>query len=54
MEWPVIVALILAIPIVLLPVVFVWFLNMGGIMTAVREARAKRAARDRAVKVEAK
>ncbi len=58
MQWQIIVALVLAIPIILFPVAFVWYLNIGGILSALREARAQRAARKRAtmteVKVEAK
>ena len=45
MEWPIILALVLAIPIILFPAAFVWYLNIGGIYAAVREARKKRAAR---------
>jgi hypothetical protein len=44
MEWQVIVALIVAIPVIMFPVAFVWFLNVGGIFAAVKEARARRAA----------
>jgi len=44
MEWQIIVALALAVPIILLPVAFVWFLNMGGILAALRETRARRVA----------
>lgn len=44
MEWQIIVALIIAIPIILIPVVFVWFLNFGGIYAALKEARARKAA----------
>jgi len=50
MEWQVIVALVIAIPIILFPVAFVWYLNIGGIYAAVREARAKRVAREKGVK----
>ena len=39
MEWQLIVALVIMIPIVLLPVAFVWYLNLGGIRAAVRWAR---------------
>ena len=39
MEGTMIVALILAIPIILFPAAFVWYLNIGGIVQAVREAR---------------
>jgi hypothetical protein len=46
MEWQVIVALIVAVPVVLFPVALVWYLNVGGIYSAVKEARARRA-RDR-------
>jgi hypothetical protein len=53
MEWQFIVALVVMIPIVLLPVAFVWYLNLGGIYAAVREARRKRAA-DAVVLEEAK
>ena len=38
-----IVALVVAVPIVLFPVAFVWYINIGGIVHAVREARAARA-----------
>jgi hypothetical protein len=44
MEWQFIVALVVMIPIVLVPVAFVWYLNLGGIYAAVREARKRRAA----------
>ncbi|MFC2042056.1 hypothetical protein ACFLTV_00980 [Chloroflexota bacterium] len=40
MEGTIIVALALAIPVILFPVAFVWYLNIGGIVHAVREARA--------------
>ena len=42
MEGTIIVALALAIPVILFPVAFVWYLNIGGIVHAVREARATR------------
>jgi len=29
MEWQIVVALVIAIPIILFPVVFVWYLNVG-------------------------
>jgi len=40
MEWEFIVALVVMIPIIMLPVAFVWYLNLGGILAAVRRARA--------------
>ena len=56
MEWQVIVALVIAIPIILFPVAFIWYLNIGGIYAAVKEARARRVVREKGVKetVEAK
>ena len=45
MEWQVIIALIIAIPIILLPVSIVWYVNLGGVYLVIKEAKAKRAAR---------
>jgi len=42
MELEVIIALVVAIPVILFPAAFVWYLNIGGIVQAVREARAAR------------
>ena len=36
-----VVALAVAIPVILFPVALVWYLNIGGIVQAVREARKK-------------
>lgn len=46
MRWEFIVALVVAIPIVVLPVAFVWYLNLGGIYAAFRAARRKKAAKE--------
>jgi hypothetical protein len=51
MEWQILAALVVAIPIILFPVAFVWFLNIGGIVAAVREAREKRLIREKGKKV---
>ena len=37
-----IIALAVAIPVILFPAAFVWYLNIGGIVHAMREARAAR------------
>jgi len=50
MEWQIIVALVVAIPIILFPVAFIWYLNIGGIYAAVKEARARRVAHKKAKK----
>jgi hypothetical protein len=49
MEWQMIVALVIAIPIILFPVAFIWFINIGGIYMAIKEARARRTAREKEV-----
>jgi len=51
MEWEFVVALAVAIPVILFPAAFIWYLNIGGIQAAVREARAKRIAQEKAVEV---
>jgi len=54
MEWGFIVALVLAVPIILFPVAFVWYLNIGGVYAAVKEARKRRAAREERMRAVAK
>ncbi len=44
MQWEFIVALVIAIPIILFPAAFVWYLNIGGIYAAIKEALKRRAA----------
>ena len=36
MEWQFIVALVVIIPIILFPVAFVWYLNLSGVLAALR------------------
>ena len=48
MEWQFIVALVVMIPVVLVPVAFVWYLNLGGLYAAIRDARRSRATRHEA------
>jgi hypothetical protein len=36
MEWQVIVALIFAVSIILFPALFIWYLNLGGVYSALR------------------
>jgi hypothetical protein len=42
MEWQVIAALVIAIPVILLPAAFIWYLNIGGAAQAIREARGRK------------
>ncbi len=46
MEWQFIVALAVAIPVILFPAAFIWYMNIGGLSQAVKEARQRRAARE--------
>ena len=47
MQWELVIALVIAVPIILFPAALIWYLNVGGIFTAVREARARRVAREK-------
>jgi len=47
MEWQIIVALAIGIPIVLFPLAFIWFLNVSGIYTVIKETRKRRIAREK-------
>lgn len=39
MEWQVILALVLVIPIILFPAAFIWYLNAGGVYTAIKQGK---------------
>ena len=57
MQWELIVALVIAIPVILFPAAFVWYLNIGGLVQSVREARQAKAAQKKetaTVKIEVK
>ena len=43
MEWEFIVALIIAIPVILFPAAFVWYLNLGGLIRIFKERKARAA-----------
>ena len=45
-----VIALAVAIPVILFPAAFVWYLNIGGIVHAVREARTAKEKKAAAVK----
>ncbi len=48
MQWELIVALVVAIPVILFPVAFVWFLNVSGLLTVWKESRARAKRREKA------
>jgi len=54
MQWEFIVALAIAIPLILFPAAFIWYLNIGGIYAAIKEARERRAAREQRARTVAK
>ncbi len=41
MEWQFIIALIVVVPIILFPAAFVWFVNISGLLTVIKESRAR-------------
>jgi len=50
MQWEFMVALVLAMPVILLPVALLWYLNIGGIYAAIQEARKRGAAREQGMR----
>lgn len=45
MQWELIIALIIAIPAILFPAAYVWYINFGGLAALLKEAREKRVVR---------
>jgi hypothetical protein len=45
MEWQVIVALAVVIPLVVFPAAFIWYLQVGGVIAVLRARRARAAKR---------
>ena len=43
MEWQLILALAVGIPVILIPAAFVWYLNVSGLYQVMRDARSRRA-----------
>jgi len=50
MEWQIIVALVIGIPIILFPVAFIWYINLSGLYEVMREARQRRKSTARTLK----
>ena len=42
MEWQAILALVIVIPIILIPAALIWYMNIGGMYAAIRERRGTR------------
>ncbi|MBA7617284.1 hypothetical protein ES703_24598 [subsurface metagenome] len=47
MNGQLVMALVIAIPIILIPAAFIWYLNISGIYTVIRETRKRRIAREK-------
>jgi hypothetical protein len=47
MTWQIVVAMFIVIPVILLPVALVWYLNSGRILTAFKEMRERQVTRQR-------
>jgi len=47
MEGLTILALVLAIPVIIIPAAFIWYINASGIYTVIQETQKRRAARAR-------
>ena len=45
MEWTAILATVLGIPIVLAPIVLIWYVNIGGIIAVLNKRRKNKAAK---------
>ena len=55
MEWPLIVVLVVVLPLIIFPAVFIWYVNIGGLRIMLRERLKRRAAakeRSREIKEE--
>jgi len=50
MEWQVILAIVLLIPIIFIPVAFVWYLNASGLYQVVRDVRQRQRRRSQALR----
>jgi len=44
MQWEFIVALVVAIPLILFPAAFIWYVNVGGLYIMLKERQKKKAA----------
>ena len=50
MAWQFILAIVLAIPIIILPVAFIWYINVSGLYKVMRDARERQKRRERTLK----
>jgi len=50
MDWQIILAVVVAIPVILVPAALVWYLNVSGTFTVIRETRRRRISREKRMK----
>ena len=41
MEWELVIVLVIAVPIILFPAAFIWYLNLGGLVRVMKAIRAR-------------
>ena len=51
MQWEIIVALVIAVPIILFPAAYVWYLNVGAMLLSAKKAREAKPTRREAKEV---
>ena len=54
MQWELVAVLVVSIPIILFAAAFVWYLNIGGIYVAIKEARAERITSEKNIQLASK
>ena len=54
MQWELVVALVIAIPIILFPAAYIWYINIGGIYARIKETRARRVTQEKGTTATAK
>lgn len=54
MEWQFVVALVIAVPIILFPAAFVWYANISGLMTVMKESKVRQKRRVKSRLLEAR
>ncbi|MFC1902254.1 hypothetical protein ACFLX3_04940 [Chloroflexota bacterium] len=53
MQWELIIALVIAIPIILFPAAYIWYINIGGIYALIKEVWERQVARGNGAKLNA-
>ena len=54
MQWQIVLALAIAIPIIIFPAVFIWYMNIKGLRESIRKAREQQQIRETELRKEEK